>query len=90
MWKTNRERTKGTATLMEAILQVQSKIPQGPNISWRTGDFDSATMTAWGAWEESVVVFREGLASPVRSLLVLVNTMYAVLVLRGDNYYFLQ
>lgn len=42
------------------------------------------------AWEESVVVIREGLALPVRSLLELVNTVYAVLVVRGDSYFFLQ
>lgn len=42
------------------------------------------------AWEESVVVIREGLALPVRSLLELVNTVYAVIVVRGDNYFFLQ
>jgi len=41
-------------------------------------------------WEESVVVIREGLALPVRSLLELVNTVFAVVVVRGDSYFFLQ
>lgn len=42
------------------------------------------------AWEDSVVVIREGLALPVQSLLELVNTVYAVVVLRRDTYYCLH
>eukprot|EP00752_Nemacystus_decipiens_P017008 g15227.t2 len=41
-------------------------------------------------WPESVVVLQEGLALPKRVLLELVNTVYAVLVLRGETYHYLH
>ena len=41
-------------------------------------------------WEESVVVLEEGLALPSRVVLELVNTVYAVLVLRGDTFHYLH
>lgn len=40
--------------------------------------------------EDFVVVFREGVALPTRTLLRVVNSAHAVLVLRGERYFYLR
>lgn len=69
-------------------LAAHDYIPENPSVEQRHIDLSSAVDMP--DWRESVAVLEEGLALPTRVLLDLVNTVHAVLVLRGITYYYLH